>query len=148
MTIGNRHAVEEAEIRALVEEWVQSLRDKDLRGLTAPQSSDVVVFDVKPPIRLQGKEAYTKMWEDCLPYMPGPIDYELRDLTVVAGDDVAFCHSINRMRVKTHSGDTRETWLRATVGFRKIDGEWRIVHEHVSVPFNPMTSQAVLDLKP
>ena len=29
----------------------------------------------------------------------------------------------------------QDLWFRATLGFRKIDGEWTITHEHSSVPF-------------
>jgi PhnB protein len=39
--------------------------------------------------------------------------------------------------------------VRATVGFRKVDGKWRVVHEHVSVPFYMDGSyKAAVDLKP
>jgi hypothetical protein len=31
---------------------------------------------------------------------------------------------------------------------RKIDGQWKVVHEHVSVPFDMETGKAMLDLKP
>ena len=39
-------------------------------------------------------------------------------------------------------------WLRWTLGFRKIDGRWRVAHEHVSVPFDMESGKAMLDLKP
>jgi hypothetical protein len=29
-----------------------------------------------------------------------------------------------------------------TVGYRRIDGKWKSVHDHISTPFNPMNSQA------
>jgi hypothetical protein len=32
--------------------------------------------------------------------------------------------------------------MRVTVGYRKINGKWKVIHEHVSIPFNPMNSQA------
>jgi PhnB protein len=39
--------------------------------------------------------------------------------------------------------------VRATVGLRKIDGKWSIVHEHLSVPFYMDGSyRAAVDLKP
>jgi ketosteroid isomerase-like protein len=40
------------------------------------------------------------------------------------------------------------SWLRSTLGFRKIDGRWRVAHQHVSVPFDMESGQAKLDLKP
>jgi ketosteroid isomerase-like protein len=40
-----------------------------------------------------------------------------------------------------------KSWVRATGCYRKIEGRWRIVHEQVSVPFDPRTSQAVFSLE-
>ena len=42
----------------------------------------------------------------------GPIDYQIRDLTVAACGDVAFCHSLNRLG--------GALWFRSTLGLRKI----------------------------
>jgi ketosteroid isomerase-like protein len=39
-------------------------------------------------------------------------------------------------------------WVRATTCYRKLDGMWTIVHEHQSVPFDPNTGAASLDLEP
>ena len=39
-------------------------------------------------------------------------------------------------------------WNRATLCFRKIDGKWRIMHEHDSVPFDPETGLASTNLEP
>jgi ketosteroid isomerase-like protein len=39
-------------------------------------------------------------------------------------------------------------WWRVTVCYRKIDGRWKIAHEHNSVPFNVNNGKASLDLKP
>jgi ketosteroid isomerase-like protein len=39
-------------------------------------------------------------------------------------------------------------WVRATTCYRKVDGAWKIVHEHQSVPFDPHTGAASLDLAP
>lgn len=32
----------------------------------------------------------------CLALCPGPIVFEIHDLNITAGDDVAFCHFLNR----------------------------------------------------
>ncbi|WP_101789121.1 YybH family protein [Nonomuraea indica] len=39
-------------------------------------------------------------------------------------------------------------WVRATFGLRKIDGEWLIVHDQVSVPFDVRSGRGVTDLEP
>jgi ketosteroid isomerase-like protein len=69
----------------------------------------------------------------------GPISYEIRDLDITAGNDVAFSHSHNI---------EHKIWIRVTVGFRKINGKWLTTHEHVSVPFDRMSNMAWIDLRP
>jgi ketosteroid isomerase-like protein len=39
-------------------------------------------------------------------------------------------------------------WVRATFCFRKIDGEWLIVHDQASVPFDLPSGKGVTDLEP
>ena len=79
----------------------------------------------------------------------GPIQYENRDLNITAGDQVAFCHSLGRMIATTTNGPRIDIWFRHTLGFRKIDGRWKITHEHSSVPFYMDGShKAAVDLKP
>ena len=47
------------------------------------------------------------------------------------------------------SGKTSDVWFRSTLGFRKVGGEWKIVHEHESVPFlMDGSDKAALGLKP
>lgn len=69
-------------------------------------------------------------------------------MRIVAGEDVAFAHFLDRVSGTTQGGEKLDAWLRVTGGLRRIDGEWRIVHEHVSVPTNFENGTAALDLKP
>ena len=90
---------------------------------------DVVVFDVVPPASFTGSERYREHWQRWFDSMKGPIGFEMNDIQVVADGDVAFAHSVNRVVV-----DGQDNLVRATVGFRRIGGDWRVVHEHASVP--------------
>jgi PhnB protein len=83
------------------------------------------------------------------PTWDGPIGYEITELIVTVGGDVAFAHSLNRMTGTRSDGETTDVWFRSTVGFRKLDGAWRVVHEHASVPFYMDGSvRAAVDLRP
>ena len=42
-------------------------------------------------------------------------------------------------------GKTVNMILRITHGYRKIDGKWLIVHEHVSVPVDAASGKAVFE---
>jgi ketosteroid isomerase-like protein len=74
---------------------------------------------------------------------------EVHHLSVTAGDDVAFSTSLNRLSGRRTNGGYSDVWVRATVGYRKHDGGWKIAHKHVSVPlYMDGSNKAALDLKP
>lgn len=139
---------DEAEIRSLVNEAIQSLRDKNIEGVMSPYAPDVVTFDIVPPLRYVGADALRKLWEQVFASVQGPIGYEVHDLIITVGDDVAFAYSLNRISATMNNGQKSDVWLRWTVCLRKINGEWLIVHQQNSVPVDVANGKAVLDLKP
>lgn len=148
MNIETTKATAEAEIRELVNCWMKALRAKDINGLMSNYAPDVLTFDIVPPLQYRGADSYRKNWEAWFPTFQGPIGYEIRDLSITTGDDVAFCHCINRISGTRTNGDETDTWVRATVCYRKIDGKWMVTHEHISVPFDMESGRASVDLKP
>ena len=109
---------------------------------------DLVSFDLVPPLRYVGAGAYRKRWEETFSSFQGPIGYEIHDLDITIGDDVAFGHSLNRLSGTMNTGQKTELWVRWTACFRKINGTWLIVHTQVSVPVDLEHGKAVFDLKP
>ncbi|HEX2928229.1 MAG TPA: SgcJ/EcaC family oxidoreductase [Candidatus Binatia bacterium] len=149
MATGNSQKNDEAQIRKLVDNWAKALRGKDVDGLMANYATDMVLFDLAPPLQYKGAAAYRKSWEQWLPTFQGPIGFDRREVNITAGNDVAFFHCLNRITGKRKDGTESDVWVRATVCFRKIDGEWMVAHEHVSVPFYMDGSyKAAIDLKP
>ncbi len=138
----------EAQIRALIEDRVKAVRAKDPDGTAANVAPDVLTFDIVNPLRQLGSDASRKRTEEWFSSFRGPIGYELRDLSVTAGDDVAFAHSLNRVSGTKTDGGEIEMWWRATVCYQKIDGRWLVTHEHSSVPFDVESGKASLDLAP
>lgn len=137
-----------AEIRELLEQRAAATRKKDLDGATALFAHEVVTFDVVEPLLHVGVEAVRKRAGDWFATFDGPIGYELHDVRVAADDHVAFASCLYQVSGTLQSGDELGMWVRATFCFHRIDGEWRITHEHDSVPFDPSTGQASLDLAP
>src|SRR4030095_15311764 len=62
------------------------------------------------------------------------VGYEITELSITSSDDVAFCHSLNRIHGTRTGGEHTDVWVRATLGLVKSDGKWTIRHEHYSVP--------------
>ena len=147
MTTATTMSLDEAEIRALTDEWADSVRSKDVDGVMSHYAPDVVVFGITPPLQYDGARAHRKHWETMFASFDGPVGYQMRDMILGVAGDVAFASSINRLS-GTRNGETQGTWMRVSLGLKKIDGEWKVSHEHVSVPFNPANGQAVLELEP
>jgi uncharacterized protein (TIGR02246 family) len=149
MTVKNNKPSAQAEIRRLMDNWAEAIRSKDVNGVMSQYAPDVEAFDLAPPLQYRGADAYRKNWEGWFPTFRGSIGYEIRDLTISVSDDIAFCHSFNRITGTRTDNEKTDVWVRATVCFRKIRGKWKIVHEHQSVPFYMDGSdRAALDLKP
>lgn len=140
--------VDEANIRQQVDKVVEGIRAKDLEGLKRLYATDVVSFDVEPPLQHVGIAAKMKNWANAFMFFQD-VTYEVRDLTLTVGDDVAFGHCFGRLSGTLKNGTaTSGMWVRATFCFRKIDGDWVIAHDQVSVPLDIRSGKGVTDLEP
>ncbi len=149
MTAASGQGDDEAQIRALIDDWAKAVRAKDTDAVMSHYAADIVTFDLAPPLQYAGAEALKKSLEAWFPTFRGPVGYEIRDLSITTGDDVAFCRSLNRISGTRTDGEETDVWVRATVGLRKIDGKWKVTHEHTSVPFYMDGSyRAAVDLRP
>jgi ketosteroid isomerase-like protein len=140
--------LDEASIRQHVDGIVEALRAKDLDGLRRLYAPDVVSFDVEPPLQHVGIEAKLRNWAQVFTFF-ATVDYEVRDLSLAVGDEVAFGHAFARVRGTLKDGtSTSGMWVRATYGFQKVAGGWTIAHDQVSVPFDVRSGKGVVDLEP
>jgi ketosteroid isomerase-like protein len=97
MAAEKNKAIDEAQIRELIDNWAKALRAKDINELMSHYTPDILVFDLAPPLQYKGTDAYRKNFEEWFPSFQGPVGYEIRDLRITTGDDVAFSHSLNRI---------------------------------------------------
>ena len=141
-------AADERSIRGIIEERVAAIGERDVEKLLTHHAPDVVSFDVLDPLQNAGSDTIRRRAGRWLSSYEGAPGYEVRDLNVTAGETVAFCRYLYRVSGTLKAGGEVDMWVRATVCFGKTDGEWKIVHEHQSVPFDAQTGKASLDLKP
>jgi ketosteroid isomerase-like protein len=146
-----RIATDEAQIRQVLAGQEAGMRSGDAEALIARYAPDVVVFSLAPPLGSSGAAARDveglRRW---FAGFAGPMHFDITDLSVTVGGDVAYCHSLNRMgATPAGSPDGFEMWFRATVCLQRIDGRWLVTHEHTSTPFYMDGSfRAATDLKP
>jgi ketosteroid isomerase-like protein len=141
-------AIDEADIRQRIDTLLVALRAMDLEGVMSIYAPDLVSFDLGPPLRHVGANPKRKNWVDAFAMIQPPLGYEMRDLTITVGDDVAVGHSLNRISGTLPNGDRIKFWLRWTACLRKIEGTWLIAHDHVSVPVDVASGRALFDLEP
>ena len=92
------------------------------------------MFDVPPPFASRGLDAYMATWETFFSSSEKPVTFEFHDVHVTCGQDVAFATAIGKCVNIAPNGAREPLEFRLTMGLRKIDGKWRVMHEHHSLP--------------
>jgi ketosteroid isomerase-like protein len=126
-----RDGTDESQIRAMIEAWAAAVRRHDFAGVLAHHEKDIVMFDVPPPLQSRGMDEYKKTWDLFFGCHQPSQAFDIEELAITAGQDVAFAVAI----IRCGSGGPPEGFpFRLTIGLRKVEGDWRIAHEHHSVP--------------
>jgi ketosteroid isomerase-like protein len=135
---------DESLIRDLIKSRIAALVEKDARRAVATLGADIVSFELIGELQssaaqvtdVEAIQAWLDAWDH--------LDVEVRDLQVYAGGSIGFSHGLNRLS-GVRVGRAVDMWMRSTLGFRKFDDGWKIVHAHTSVPIG---ATAAVDLKP
>ncbi len=123
---------DEVTIRDLIERWATAAHDGDLETVLAHHDAGIVMYDVPPPEDgVRGLAAYRETWPEFFRWQDGAT-FDLLSLDVVAGADVAFAYGLLRCGTPEELDAIPERRLRLTVGLRKVDGQWTVLHEHHS----------------
>ncbi len=138
----------EQELRGLVDERLAAVRAKDAKPLADRQATDVITFNVLPPLHSRGRAAVAEQTQAWFNGYASDIGYEVHDLHVSADGDVGFCSFLYHVSGTLAAGGDVDMWVRATLCCRRTDGRWLITHDHESVPFDAATGQALISLKP
>ena len=124
---------DEAEIRGVIERWATAVQARDLDGVVACHSENMVMFDVPRPSELRGIGAYKASWP---PFFKWQRDhdgvFEIVSLDVTAGAETAYAHGLLICASRREQPVHPDAYLRLTVGLIKQGGRWQIAHEHHS----------------
>jgi ketosteroid isomerase-like protein len=137
---------EEARIRATIDSRANAIRSKNVQGVPPNFTNESVGYFLETPLQQSPLKEDLAGW---FATWSGSIGYEIGNLEITVGDDVAFCHSLNRLTGSRIDGGKTDIWFRETLCFRKIDSQWLIAHIHESVPmYMDGSLKAAIDLKP
>lgn len=109
------------------------MHEGDLATVVADHAHDIVMFDVPPPHRgVRGLPAYRETWPPFFEWQRSGAVFEIDELEVVAGEDVAFAFALLRCGSVDELEADPEQRLRLTLGLRRDGGRWVVAHEHHS----------------
>jgi ketosteroid isomerase-like protein len=111
-------------------------------------SPDITYYDAVPPLRFTGSEAVRRNFLRWFDGWKSAIGMEIRDLNVLASGDVAAAYMLIRTSGTLNNGQEVGYWVRATVCCQRSNHRWLITHEHISLPFDPKSLRAAMDLVP
>ena len=129
-----KQRTDEVAIHELIERWASAVRAKDFEGILRNHSSDMLMFDVPPPFQSRGLDEYRQTWNLFFECAPEPVKFEISEMEVTAGTDLAVVTASMRCAGDETTGEKVDLAFRLTVGLRKVNDEWIIFHEHHSVP--------------
>ncbi|WP_159029896.1 YybH family protein [Streptomyces marincola] len=148
MTTENVTARPEDQVRRRMLEWKETFEAKDVEGMMAFYAPEGFTgFDLMPPLEFRGGEMWRRNWIGFLGAFEGSPGLEFRDLQVFASGDLSFVRTFTRI-FGTMGGSPIDMWVRQTNCFRLVDGEWLMIHDHVSVPADLATGRALTELAP
>lgn len=127
-------SADERSIRLLLGNWAEATRLDKQDEILANHAPDAVIFDVLPPMQYAGTAAYRESWAEWQPETAGPGKFELDELKIQAGGDIAFAHGLIHCGGTHLDGTTFGDTVRATFCLIKSGGNWRITHQHISMP--------------
>lgn len=141
---------DEQPIRALRDDLNAAIRVKDVDRVLNNYTADSVMMLLSPPLQFgAGEGSGREGLEEWFSSFDGPIGYQHRDLRIISGGDVAFCHCLVRISGARNDGTATDLWVRETLGLCQEDGTWKVAHQHQSVPFHmDGSNRAALELKP
>jgi ketosteroid isomerase-like protein len=107
---------------------------------------DILLYDLMTPLRYSGYKAVRDHLQAVF-YGKGPKDIKVEFLSfkAIANGNLGVAYSIQHFTWK-ESEQLRETTVRQSDVYRKSGGEWKLIQSHISVPIDPKTSQAQMNL--
>lgn len=138
----------EQEIRRDFEHWFAAAAAKDIDGVMSHIADTVVSYEHDVPLQYVGADGVRDVCQRGFDTMTGDFRWDVPDLQIIVRDDIAITWGLNHMRAQEPGGRTFESFSRGTRIFQKIDGKWKMIHQHVSYPYDPVSGEAKTELKP
>lgn len=119
-------------VEKIINDWAAAVRTRNIDRMLSHHAREMLMFDFVGPPRIVGLDTYRRTWiEQFFPWHGGTGRFDLVDLKVTAGSDVAFATALLEC-AGTENGRPVAFTLRLTICLEKRDSEWTVVHEQHS----------------
>ena len=135
-----------SEVESLLDAYRDAVDAKDVDAFVAIFADDVRVFDMWGTWSHDGIDAWREMaegWFGSLGDERVRVDFD--DVQTTVGEDAAVLSAFVTFAGLSADGqELRSMNNRLTWGLRKVDGTWKVVHEHTSAPVDMATGKVDL----
>lgn len=137
------HEVEE--IRRIMADWCKATEERDYDRMIAHYHPDVVRYDPCVPNAVVGAIQVRDLWAQVLAHFPAKLSAVQTDIDVSVDGNTAMFRGMHRFipLVDEEQWKDKLNWVRFSCWYKKIDGKWLVVHEHVSMSFNYLTGTVI-----
>lgn len=132
-----------AEITAIEHKFLNATSTDELMVFL---DEDVVRYTFIPPLQYVGAKAVRALFDQFFASLKN-FKGEFISLDVICDGNMGVAYSLQQAAWTNPDGTPGEATFRVTDCFHKVNGAWKIFHAHISVPINPATGQAEMNLK-
>lgn len=130
------------EVLAQIELWDQAVMSTDISALADQCCPHMSMFDVSS--QLNNLEEYKTEWEKFSPYFMDGMQISRREMKLHTSETLAVLHCLSKVEHSALKGQLQMPWCRTTLCLKKMGDQWRVVHQHISMPVDLITGKAVV----
>jgi ketosteroid isomerase-like protein len=108
--------------------------------------NDVDVYDLAGPLQYKGNAAVRGDFDNVFANFAGAKG-NFVELVVVTDGKMGMARSIQHFAWIDKARKPQEVTVRVTDVFHKVDGQWKVIHTHISAPMDPKTGMTQTNLK-
>ena len=135
---------DEKAIRDVENKMIAATNTNDL--MKYYDQNDVDVYDLAGPLQYEGNTAVRGDFDKVFANFAGAKG-DFVELVVVTDGKMGMARSIQHFAWTDKTGKPQEVTVRVTDVFHKVDGDWKVIHTHLSAPMDPKTGMTETNLK-
>ena len=142
------------EVAAARSAWLEAFESQDAERMMSFYVEDIYSYDMMAApagdsmaMAFDGAEIWRANWVSFFDMFEDDLEVSIDNLTVYQSGNIATVRGLTRLQ-GTAFGQPVDMWARETNVLQRVDGEWLVVHDHVSVPIDFASGEALMDLTP